>query len=97
MLKYTREGKSISAKHLITNKWDEKGADSFDITMGAYSEEEICELASSFLLHQPPQKLDKTNFSLRRDDGLALLKNISEPELKKIKTLFQCFFFHEKT
>ena len=64
--------------------------------MGAYSEEEICELAGSFLLHQPPQKLDKTNFSLRRDDGLALLKNISEPELKKIKTLFQCFFFMKK-
>lgn len=79
MLKYTREGKSISAKHLITNKWDEKGGDSFDITMGAYSEEEICELAGSFLLHQPPQKLDKTNFSLRRDDGLALLKSISGP------------------
>ena len=47
--------------------------------MGAYSEAEIWELVGSLFPHQPPQTLDKTDFSLRRDEGLALLKNVSGP------------------
>ena len=79
-MKYIHKGKLIPANHfLTTNKWDEKEGDSFDVTMGAYCEAKICELAGCFLLHQPPQKLDKTDFSLRRDDGLALLNSISGP------------------
>ena len=79
-MKYIHKRKLISANHfLTTKKWDEKEGNSFDVTMGAYCEAKICELAGSFLPHQPPQKLDKTDFSLGRDDGLTLLKSISGP------------------
>ena len=51
--------------------------------MGTYDGAEVCELVSSFLLHQLSNKYNK------KDTGLAVFKNKSGPQAERIKKDFQ--------
>ena len=53
---------------------DKKESGLFDVTMGAYDGNEVCELAGSFLLHQLSNKYNKKDIGLYRDEGLAVFK-----------------------
>ena len=64
----------------------------FDVTMGAYNGAEVCELVGIFMLNKISEKYDENNIGLYRDDGLAVFKNISGPELELIKKNFQSLF-----
>ena len=57
--------------------------------MGAYDGAEVCELVGSFLLYALSLKYNKRNIGLYRDDGLAVLRNVSGPNCEKIKKEFQ--------
>ena len=44
---------------------------------------ELCELAGSFLLHQLSNKYNKKSIGLYREDGLAVFKNKSGPQVER--------------
>ena len=60
--------------------------------MGAYDGIEVCELVGIFIIYQLSLKYNKNNIGLYRHDGLAVFKNISGPQAKKIKKHFQNIF-----
>ena len=60
--------------------------------MGAYDGAEVCELVGIFILYQLSLKYNKNNIGLYRDDGLAVFKNISDPQGEKIKKNFPNIF-----
>ena len=64
----------------------------FDVTMGAYDGAEICELIGIFMLSLLGTKSDSKNIGLYRDDGLSIFRNVSGPELEKIKKHIQKIF-----
>ena len=49
----------------------------FDVTMGSYDGEEICELLGRSIFDSVAKRFDKENVRLYREDGLVLLKNIT--------------------
>ena len=53
--------------------------------MGSYDGAEVCELVGLFILHQLPQLVGVKNIGHYRNDGLAMLKNISGPTSERIK------------
>ena len=59
----------------------------FDVTMGCHGGAEICKLLDVFLLGKLITSFAKENFSLYRDDGLAVLKGASgsEAQAQRIK------------
>ena len=61
--------------------------------MWAYDSVEICELLGLFILNKF-QKLKKklNNFSLYRDDGVAVIKTMSGPESEKVNKKLQVLF-----
>ena len=63
-----------------------KEGGSFDVTMGAHDGAEVCELIGIYMLYLIGKKYDSKNIGLYRDDGLAVLKNVSGPALEKKKT-----------
>ena len=50
----------------------------FDISMGSYHGAEVCELVGLFLLSKLLAIFGAGNYGLYRDDGLAVVKNISD-------------------
>ena len=66
--------------------WVKKDNDEdFDVPMGCYDGEEICELIGTYLLYQINNVISKENIGLYRDDGLTKFKNISGPEAERKK------------
>ena len=72
--------------------WIKKDGGLFDVTMGAYDGAEICELIGTYLLFLLGKKIDNKNIGLYRDDGLAILKKLSGPQLERMKKEFQRIF-----
>ena len=72
--------------------WMKKEGGSFDVTMGAYGGAEVCELIGIYMLYLMGKKYDSKNIGLYRDEGLAVLKNVSRPASEKIKTHLQYLF-----
>ena len=72
--------------------WVKKEGGSFDVTMGAYDGAEVCELIGIYMLYLIGKKYDSKNIGLYRDDGLAVLKNVSGPASEKIKKYLQYLF-----
>ena len=70
----------------------EREGNLFDVTMGACDGAEVCELVGIFMLNKISEKCIKNDEGLYRDDGLAVFKNISGPELECIKKNFQSLF-----
>ena len=84
-----------SRKSLLFNQeqtWMKKGSDLFDVSMGAYDGEEVCELIGIFLLNLLGRQYDPKNIGLYRDDGLSIFKNCSGPQMEKIKKHLQKVF-----
>ena len=71
---------------------DKKGKSNFDVTMGAFDGEEVRELIGIFMLLLLSKHIIKNYIGLYRDEGLAILKNISGPEAKKLKKKFRKLF-----
>ena len=46
---------------------------------------EICELMGIYNLHQLKNEIRKENAGLYRDDGLGILRNLSGPEVERIR------------
>ena len=71
------------------------GNSNFDVTMGSYDGAEVCELVGLFLLQKINNILGNNNSGLYRDDGLAITRKCSGPQLERIKKkiikLFQSF------
>ena len=52
--------------------------------MALYNSAEVCELVGSIILHKLAQVIINNKLiGLYRDDGLALLMNMSDPEIEK--------------
>ena len=60
--------------------------------MGAYNGSEVCELIGIFMVSLLSKHTNKNHIGLHRDDGLAILKNTSDPEAEKLKKKFQKLF-----
>ena len=58
------------------------GDEDLDVSMGYYNEAEVLELVRSFLLRKVSNTVDKKSSGLYRDDALAILQNLSGPEIK---------------
>ena len=81
-----------SRKSLLYNNgipWVKKEGMGFDVTMGIYDGAEICELIGIFMLSLLGTKYDSKNIGLYRDYGLRIFRNVSGPELEKIKKHIQ--------
>ena len=57
-----------------------KGNENFDVSMGYFDEAKVCELVGKYILNQL-----KETFGLYRDDGLAVVKGLSRPEIGGMK------------
>lgn len=51
----------------------------FDVTMGAFSGAQVCDLVGSFLLHKLSKRYEGKNLTLYRNDELAIFKIVSGP------------------
>ena len=67
----------------------------FDVSMGSYDWEEVCELVGLFILNSLSKKLGNDNVALCRDDGLVLLKGsskcLADKARKELHKLFKEF------
>ena len=61
--------------------WAKKQGNLFDVTMGSFDGAEVCELVGLFILHQITQQTNGIEVGLYRDDGLAIARNLSGPQL----------------
>ena len=57
----------------------------FDVPMGCYDGAEVCEATGSYILSLLSDIIDKDQCGLYRDDGLASVKNLSGPEIERLK------------
>ena len=53
--------------------------------MGSYDGAEVCELVGIFILNDLCNEYGKDNIGLYRDDGLAIFKHTSGPQVERIK------------
>ena len=66
--------------------WVKKvGNEEFDVPMGCFDGAEICELVGIYNLHQLKSVMRKENVGLYRDDGLGILRNLSGPEVDRMR------------
>ena len=73
-------------KSLLFNKnevWVKKANPDFDVTMGSFDGEEVCELEGLYLLDILRQEFGDNKIGLYRDDGLSCFQNLSSPEYEK--------------
>ena len=59
------------------------GNEDFDVPTGCYDEPEVCELVGSYLLKKVSNIIDKKSVGLYRNDGLAILQNLSGPQIEQ--------------
>ena len=66
--------------------WVKKvGNEEFDVPIWCFDGAEICEMVRIYNLHQLKNVIRKENASLYRDDGLGILRNLSGPEVERIR------------
>ena len=79
----------LARKWLLFSKegtWVKRGENpSFDLTMGSFDGTEICEIVGTYLLENLSPLLEKENFGLYRDDGLATVNSSIGLVLDRIK------------
>ena len=61
------------------------GNEEFDVPMGCFDGDEICELVGIYNLHQLKNVKRKENAGLCREDGLGISRNLSGPEVERIR------------
>ena len=78
-----------SLKTLLFNEkipWFKKdGSEEFDVPMGCFDGTEVCELVGTFILSKLKNVFQNNTFGLYRDDGLAVIRGLSGPEIKRLK------------
>ena len=57
----------------------------FDVIMGSFDRAEVCELVGLFLLYRMKHLFGCNCVGLYRDDGLAVLNNISGPKTDRAR------------
>ena len=62
--------------------------------MGCYDGAEVCELVGSYLLKKVSNIVDKKSIGLYRDDGLAILQNLSGPQIQRKRKDIKMFKLH---
>ena len=67
------------------------GNEDFDVPMGCFDGVEICELMSLFILTKLYDVLQRENVGLYRDDGLAIVKQMPDPELERKRKIIETF------
>ena len=66
--------------------WVKKvGNEEFDVSMGWFDGAEIWEQVGIYNLHQLKNVIRKENAGLSRDDGLGILRNLSGPEVERLR------------
>ena len=76
--------------------WVKKSGAEFDVTMGSFDGAEVCELVSLYLLYHLAKIFGKEAVGLYRDDGLAILRNASGPDAKRMrKKVTEFFQYHQ--
>ena len=66
--------------------WVKKdGSEDFDVAMGCFDGAEVCELVGTFILNKLKNVFQNNTFGLYRDDGLAVIKGLSGPEIERLK------------
>ena len=65
--------------------WIKNNNSLIDVTMGSFDGAEICELVGLYLLHAITLLINTNDVGLYRDDGLAVLRNISGPKTEQLK------------
>ena len=82
----------LSRKSVLFNNddvWVKKNnLECFDVTMGSYDGAQICELVGLFILNKLSTIVNKEDYGLYRDDGLAAIPNLSGPEAERLKKRF---------
>ena len=63
-------------------KEDNKG---FDVPMDCFDGAEVCELIDTYILNKLKDTFQDHSVGLHRDDGLAVVKSLSGPEIERIK------------
>ena len=81
-----------SLLHSEGNPWIKRESGLFDVTMGAYDGAEVFEIVGMYLLSLLSSKCNKEKIGLYRDDGLAVLRNVSGHQSDKLKKEFQDIF-----
>ena len=59
------------------------GDEDFDVPMGFYDGAEVCELVGSYLLIKVLNIVDKKSIVIYRNDRLAILQNLSGPQIER--------------
>ena len=65
--------------------WIKRDSGQFDVMMGVYNGAKVCELVWNYLLYELSKLYEKKDIGLYKDDGLAVSKNKSAPELERKK------------
>ena len=60
--------------------------------MGSHDGAEVCELVGLFLLNELNELFGKDNVGLYRDNGLAIVKNASGPQMDKLRKKIVAMF-----
>ena len=74
---YQTRSKSLLFKKRET--WMKNDSELFNVAMGVFDRAELCKLVTNFMLYKLPEKYERKNLALHRDDGLAIFKNVSRP------------------
>ena len=61
------------------------GDEEFDVPIGCFEGAEICGLVGIYNLCQLKNVIRKENAGLYRDDGLGVLRNLSGPEIERVR------------
>ena len=72
-----------------SHSWIKKQGGLFDVSMGTYDRAEVYELVGTYMLNLLSKKYNISDFTLYRDDGLAVLKNKSGPQSQQVKKNIQ--------
>ena len=59
--------------------------------MGCFGGAEVCELVGTFILNKLKNFFQNNTFGLYRDDGLAVIKVLSDPEIERLKKNVKTF------
>ena len=78
------------------DRWMKKQSGLFDVAMGAYDGQEVCELVGTYMLSLISEKYNEKDFGPYCDDRLGVVKNKSGSEREKIKKNIQKIFKENK-
>ena len=76
-----------SRKTLFNEKipWLKKDDSENNVPMRCFDGAEVCELVGSFILNKLKTVFQNNTFGLYRDNGLAVIKGLSDPEIERLK------------